>query len=126
MTRSEADLLSIISNCERRLSKLEVDLKKAPARKNKVIYHNVECARQTAYLSLDAFASGQFQQSETYADIALLRTNFACKAFQTEQVESMLGESDYLEFSEDWLFMANAALNELELVLKSAATALSD
>lgn len=114
MNRSEGELTQLIAYCEQQLWLLEKELRDFQANKNPIIKHNIECAKQTAALSLENLADGNAVKADIFADITLLRTKFAAKIFEAERMEALLGEAEFLELTEDWQGLAGNSLKAME------------
>lgn len=114
MKRSEGELLKLIAFCEERLWLLDKAFLASDLKRNETIRHNIDCARQMASLCIEHLAARDTKTANIFADITLMRTNFASKIFEAERVEDLLGEADFLELSENWEKDAASALGAME------------
>jgi hypothetical protein len=109
--RSEVELLRILADCEQRLLAIEKETEELGLSLAPTIKHNIECSRQTLEHCLEKMAVKDTRQSEIFADLTLLRSNFAVGAFEAERTEALVGEADFLSLSADWKDAASDALH---------------
>jgi hypothetical protein len=120
---TDGEILQLIADCENKLWRLEKEMAGFNARRNPIIEHHIQCAKQIASNCLGLLADSDWQMATLYIEIAILRTDFAAGAFEAERTETLLGESDYLELDVDWRRECTSAIAKMEEALTALQTA---
>ena len=91
--------------------------------RNDTIQHNIELANQTIIHAMEKMAEDGAEKARLLAEIALLRAEFASRAFELERTELLLGEADYLDLNPQWRKQAESALSNIELAIDNIQNA---
>jgi len=93
---------------------LERDIKSVDAKANETIEQNITYAKQSVTACLEEMADKNFDNARVLANVAVLRTRFAKRAFEAESIELLIGEADFLPLNQNWLEEAEGALCKME------------
>jgi len=113
----ENNLIELLADCQKSLLLLRKNMAAGGIRKNESVEHNVEFTQQTIVHSLERLASGDIKRAQALANIAVLRCDYAGKIFEAERIETLLGESDFLDLYPRWQRQAEEAFVKMETAI---------
>lgn len=114
MKRAESKIIDLLAECEQALLSLEREIKSVDAKANETIEQNITYAKQSVTACLEEMADKNFDNARVLANVAMLRTRFAKRAFEAESIELLIGEADFLPLNQNWLEEAEGALYKME------------
>lgn len=105
-----------LTTVEIALGKLDSDYKATTNRQNRLIADYIQNAREELNYALDKLINNELAKAFEIAAVAWLQVDFARRLLEAEEIEHLLGESDYLELNQlaiPWEGKANELMDQL-------------